>query len=242
MKRWWMIMVLVLSSLLLAAPAAAQGGDIPIAYGDEVEGEITNAQFEVPYRFTGAEGDVVQAHMVVDESGDFYEPALILLDAENAVVASYEGWYEATLLTPLPADGDYVLLASRIGGRAGQGVGNYTLTLNVLTGLKPGEPAEDEMSNEDTMLYAVPTDAAFTLEFERLAGDFSPELTVKALDEYGDFQVIGVLYGNTFQKFTVVVEPDPDAPSDFYLIQLERSSWDWNYDTVTAQYRLTVTQ
>ena len=137
MKRWWMLVAVALS-LALAGTAFAQGDATPIAYGDTVEGEVTNAEFEVPYRFTGAAGDVVQVRMVVDDSGDFYEPTLILLDADNAVVASIEAWYEALLLMPLPADGEYTILASRFGGRTGTAEGGYTLTLGALVGLQPG--------------------------------------------------------------------------------------------------------
>lgn len=240
MKRWWMLVVSVLA-LALAGTALAQDGDTLIAYGETVEGEVTDDQFEVPYVFTGAEGDIIHAQMVVDDSGEFYEPTLILLDADNSVVASHDGWYEATLLTPLPADGEYTLLASRFGGRTGAEIGGFTLTLNLLSGLAAGEPVEGEIANEDTMLYAVPADAPFTLEYE-VSGDFMPELTVNVLDEFGEFQVIGALYGETIRKMTLEVEPSTEQPVEFYVIQLAQSQWDWDFEPSTAQYTLTFSQ
>lgn len=241
MKRWWLVAAVALS-LTLGGTALAQGDTTPIAYGDTAEGEVTNAQFEIPYRFTGSAGDVVQARMVVDDSGEFYEPSLILLNPDNTVLASHDGWYESILLAPLPVDGEYTLLASRNGGRTGTASGSYTLTLNVLGGLPVGEPVEGEMASEDVVAYAVPADAPFTLEFERVSGDFAPELTVNVMDEFGDFQVIGALYGQIVRKMTLEIEPDPAAPVDFYIIQLARSSWDWNFETTDAQYTLTLSQ
>ncbi|NLE52246.1 MAG: hypothetical protein GX613_12660 [Chloroflexi bacterium] len=241
MKRWWMLVAVALS-LALAGTAFAQGDATPIAYGDTVEGEVTNAEFEVPYRFTGAAGDVVQVRMVVDDSGDFYEPTLILLDADNAVVASIEAWYEALLLVPLPADGEYTILASRFGGRTGTAEGGYTLTLGALVGLQPGEAVEGEMTADDTVLYAAPADAPFTLEVERISGDFSPEITVNVIGEYGDFEVIGTFYGETVRKMTLEIEPDLEQPVDFYLIQMARSSWDWDFEPKSVQYTLMLTR
>lgn len=241
MKRWFMLMAVVLT-LAMAGSALAQGDNTPLAYGETVEGEVSDAQFEIPYQFTGAEGDVIHARMVVDDSGEFYEPSLILLDADNSVVASYDGWYEAILLTPLPADGEYTLLASRVGGRTGTDAGNYTLTLDLLSGVTTGEPLTGEMSNEDVVLYAVPADVPFTLEFERVSGDFAPELTVNVLGEFGEFEVIGALYGQTIRKLSIDVEPDAERAVDFYVIQLAQSQWDWNYEPVTVEYTLTFTQ
>lgn len=241
MKRWWMLAAVALS-LALAGTALAQGDATSIAYGDTVEGEVTNAQFEVPYRFTGAAGDVVQARMVVDDSGEFYEPSLILLNPDNSVLAAIDSWYEAILFAPLPADGEYTLLASRYGGRTGTVEGSYTLTLTALTGLPAGEPVEGEMSSEDVVAYAVPADAPFTLAFERVSGEFAPELTVNVIGEFGDFEVIGALYGQPVRKLTLEVEPDPELGADFYIIQLARSSWDWSYEPASAQYTLTFSQ
>lgn len=240
MKRWWMLAAIVLT-LAMAGTVLAQG-DTSIAYGETVEGEVTDSQFEVPYVFTGSEGDVIHARMVVDDSGEFYEPSLILLDADNSVVASYDGWYEATLLAALPADGEYTLLASRVGGRTGTDTGNFTLTLDLLSGIRVGEPVEGEMTNQDVVLYAVPADAPFTLEFERVSGDFAPELTINIMGEFGEFEVIGTAYGQTVRKLTLEVEPDPERAVDFYVIQLAQSQWDWNFDLASAQYRLTFTQ
>lgn len=240
MKRW-VTLIAVLLALALAGPALAQGAETPIAYGDTVEGEITGAQYEVAYRFTGAAGDVVHVHLVSDESGELYEPSLILLDAENSLLTSVEGWYEAELLTALPADGDYILLASRTGGRTGESAGKYTLTLSEVVNLAEAGPVEGEMTNEETRLYAVPADAPFTLEFERLSGDFSPELTINVLADYGELELVSTLFGPNFRKSTLLIEPDPAQPVDFYYVQLALSSWDWNYELASSQYRLTYT-
>lgn len=240
MKRW-ITLIAVLLALTLAGPTLAQGGETPIAYGDAVEGEITGAQFEVAYRFSGAAGDVVHIRLIPDESGELYEPSLILLDAENSLLTSVEGWYEAELLTALPADGDYILLASRTGGRTGESAGKYMLTLNQVANLAAAGPVEGEMTNEETRLYAVPADVPFTLEFERLSGDFSPELTINVLTDYGDLELVSTLYGSNIRKSTLVIEPDPEQPADYYYIQLAMSSWDWSYEPASSHYRLTYT-
>lgn len=240
MKRLGML-IAVLLALTLTGPALAQGGETPIAYGDVVEGEITDRQFEVAYRFTGEAGDMLFIHLIPEESSELYEPSLILLDAENSLLTSIEGWYEASLLVALPADGDYTLLASRTGGRTGEGTGNYTLILSEVVNLAEVGSLEDEMTSEETRLYAIPADAPFTLEFERLSGDFSPELTINQLTDYGELDLVGTLFGFTLRKGAVLIEPDPEQPVDFYFVQLGMSMWDWSYEAGSSQYRLTYT-
>ena len=233
MKRWWMLAAIVLT---LAMPERCSQGDTSIVYGEIVEGEVTDSQFEVPFVFTGSEGDVIHAR-VVDDSGEFYEPSLILLDADNSVVASYDGWYEATLLAAPPADGEYA--GEPRWRRTGTDTGPFTLTLDLLSGIRVGEPV---CASRRTRCCAVRGSGGCRSRRVRARVDFAPELTINIMGEFGEFEVIGTAYGQTVRKLTLEVEPDPERAVDFYVIQLAQSQWDWNFDLASAQYRLTFTQ
>lgn len=240
--KHWLTLITTLLVLALAGPALAQGSATPIAYGETAQGEITNAQFEVPYVFTGAANEIVVIYMVADGNDDFYEPSIILLDADNTVLASADGWYDVTLMTTLPAAGEYTVLASRNGGRTGDGVGAYSLSLDVLNTIALGEMLEAEMTNEDAVRYAVEVTGSFTVEFERVSGDFAPELTINVMDESGELNPVGTLQGSALRKVVVTIEPDSDVAPSLYVLQLQEGPWDWNFETVSVQYRLTVTQ
>jgi hypothetical protein len=82
--------VLLLSLFLLVASglAFAQDEGDMLAYGDTGNGEITNREYEIPFTFKGRADDVVVIEMnPVDTFGTLTQPALILLDEDNDVVA-----------------------------------------------------------------------------------------------------------------------------------------------------------
>src|SRR5687767_13449953 len=130
-KLSMMLIVLILVAMLVPMTAGAQEGRI--SYGETVSGEITDAAYEIPYTFKGNEGEFIHVHMEAVDPINGPEIGIVLTDASNATVALVEGFFKQNdLFFPLPATGEYTILATRRESRAGTTVGEYNLTLNLL--------------------------------------------------------------------------------------------------------------
>jgi len=119
-------------ALLLAhgvpEPPAPDG---ELAFGDVVEGEITDDNYQDRWAFQGVEGDLVSIRMVRDD-GDL-DSLLILLGPDN-IEMFYDDDSGGNLDAHIrgfmvPEDGEYTIVATRLGERAGTSRGRYTLTL-----------------------------------------------------------------------------------------------------------------
>src|SRR5688572_6722362 len=113
------ILILSLSMTLLAQAQDAT----PIGYGETVSGEITADAFEIPYIFSGEQGDIVLVEMRrANTDSGLYNAAVVVLDPSGSLIAdsadyiAYEG-AEAVVTVELPESGDYTVLATRDSGR-----------------------------------------------------------------------------------------------------------------------------
>lgn len=125
----------------------------PIAYGDTVEGEISDDNDPELWLFSGSEGDVVTITMLADD--DVFDTRLYLYNAEDTIISmnaiaenddmedSEDFTYNSQIAEfELPADGDYIIEATRFGGSEG----TYTLTLETDSESASGDPGRGELS------------------------------------------------------------------------------------------------
>ncbi len=231
MKKVALLMVLV-ALVFAVMPAAAQTAE-PIAYGAVVSGELVDNGSAL-YTFTGTAGDVV-----VVRFGDFeYEGTLNgatveIKDAAGVSLAKYEGFSTAETYAAIPADGEYTLTVSTtdLGGI-------FTLEFIQATILENGAAITGSMTNEEVNYYAVVTDAPFTLKYELTAGDFRPQVTVKKQGDFG-LEDVAAIYGSEVTSGSMTVTP---VAQTAYLVSLDEALFDFNFDTVTADYSLTFAQ
>ena len=159
----------VLVGLILFLSTVAHAQEVPvtrageIAYATTVEGELTDTRFFEQWRFDGAAGDSIRVLMrgdgglaplvgLLDGGGD-----LIATSADGAANGSVE------LRATLPADGAYLLVATRVGNQNGSTTGRYTLTLQPVS--------------------AAPTPAYDPVTFRCDAGDAVAAVTIAVSDE-----------------------------------------------------------
>jgi hypothetical protein len=120
---------------------SAAGYDIEdaesIAYGDTVEGEITDDSYVV-YSFEGLEGDVVTITMIDTSRNDTLDPMVILLDEDLLEITRNDDSGSDELPDrfdslidhyELPSDGTYYIVATRFGEFSGTGEGEFELAL-----------------------------------------------------------------------------------------------------------------
>ncbi len=108
----------------------------PIAYGETVRGTITDSAYQAAYRFRGQRGDVVhiEMHAVGEAEGAFgLDTSLFLMNAEGEILEANDDapgmGTDSALTFTLPADGDYIIVATRFLERDGFESGAYTLSL-----------------------------------------------------------------------------------------------------------------
>ena len=101
----------------------------PIAVGETVLGTLTHRDFQHAYRFEGRAGDTVSVSLREDSSElDAY---LVLMTAGGERLAENDdaAGTDAAVEVTLPADGTYLIVATRFLEAEGFSSGDYTLTL-----------------------------------------------------------------------------------------------------------------
>ena len=189
-------------------PAVLGDPDIPLVYGDTVGGEITNRQPQQVWTFSGAEGDVVTITMIataddysldtrlylytLEDFDDNGEPLAQNDDASNPEI---EGLNSQIEVFELPDDGEYIIVATRLG----DGVGEYTLTLEEggisraeraqgATPIAYGDTVTGELSAEEgVQLYTFEGTAGDIITITMIADDtddLDPRIALYAFDDY----------------------------------------------------------
>ncbi len=151
LSRKFVVLAIVAALMLALVPAAANvkaAGSGVIAYGDTVTGQITAKTYYQLYQFDGARGDRVTITMTGDGSLD---PYLGLIDgaSEEVLVEDDDsaGNSNALIEFSLPADGSYIIVATRYGLDTGTSTGSFTLELQ--GGKGPGSTTTN-VSNQQT--------------------------------------------------------------------------------------------
>jgi len=234
----WILALIVLMPFIVYAQDTTT-----IEYGQQVSGEITDRNFEVPFDFEGKEGDVLIAEMKpVDSLGDLNSPELILINSEGDTVADTSGSFSfggALLAVQLPTNDTYTILASRSDGRAGDSVGEFTLALINPTILKPKESLTGTASSaEGATYYMIESGKApYNLSYQKLDGEFSPEVSVNVINEEGGLSSVINLNGSFLSNVQVSI-PESEVP---IIVKISEAAFDFNFDEVTAEYELLIT-
>lgn len=111
--------------------ATAQDDLLTIAFGESLEGDLTNERYRETYIFAGRADEIISISMQALD-GDL-DPLMTLVGADGNVVAHSDddGDGKDAFIDNLrlPADGDYFLIATRFGHEHGSTTGAYQLTL-----------------------------------------------------------------------------------------------------------------
>lgn len=243
MKRV-LLFVFVALSLVVALPVAAQGGkSTPIALGDTVTGEITNQAFEQMYSFEGEAGATVDISMTAaDYSFDAY---LYLLDSTGATIAENDDFdgLDSRIMIELSATDTYTIIASRRGGRSGDGEGAYSLTVKELELLELGAEQSFTLHYGETYpVYAfrVPAAGLYSVTYTHTDGNIHPTFDITYLDaDYGYVETLVSVTGQLIPKATVWVQID-DPATIYYVAMTENyNEYTTNGDDL-ATYTITV--
>lgn len=130
-----------------APPRDAQPGQNAIQLGEQVRGAISNITASYTFQFSGAANDEVTIAM--SRVGGDLDSYVYLLDASGVTIAENDNGgdnnADALLTAQLPADGNYIILATRAGQASGTTAGNFILSL-----------ASDDVPIQSTVIEAAP--------------------------------------------------------------------------------------
>jgi hypothetical protein len=232
--------ILILS---LAMTLFAQAQDsTPISYGDVVNGEITDDEFEIPYTFKGAEGDIVVVEMRrANTDSGLYNAAVVVLDPGGSLIAdsadyiSYEG-AEGLVAIQLPENGEYTVLATRDSGRSGDETGEFVLKLFNVEILGE-EPIEREVTNDtEDQYYAVLADGSFTVNYRVLSSNYAPLVDVSYVNEDGYFESAASVSGLRLDAGSMQVFAES---GELYIVAIVADDLDYLFDEdVQVAYEL----
>ncbi len=185
------VVLALLSALILALPALAQGEATPIAYGEAVRGEITAQTSEVFYTFSGKQGDTITITMTALQQGlDSY---LELTLPDGTLISDDDSAGNLnSLIGPLtlPADGQYRLRATRFGGPEGGSAGPFEIVIRPATTLPltPNETVTVTLGPDQPFAFlklTAQTGTVYALTGQGLGGTTSFSISVR--DSLGSY-------------------------------------------------------
>jgi hypothetical protein len=246
MKRLSMIAPIVFVSLLwVAMPLVAQREETAIAYGETVSGEITNRNFDALYTFSGEADDIVLIQMTRDESADF-DPYLYLTTPDNQILAQNDDYYnlDSRIIARLPADGDYVIVATRRGERSGSGQGGFQVSLETVRAASPGTTLEGRAVYSEAppthVLYPGES-GVFTIRYNHVRGDYFPGLVISKVTEGSYYEEdVAQLHGRGLRGGELTLEFERDA---IYVLSIEQNYYDYPDNSgASAVYTINVAE
>ncbi len=217
-----LVMSLLVLAFVMIAPSLAQNSTL--TYGDTVTGEITNENYEVPYTFEGAEGDVIVVEMTMLEEG--LDPFLQLKNAEGEIISFNDdgGIGLNSVMGPfvIPADGTYTIVATRYMQADGGSAGSFELTLNrtEITTIALNEQVTVTLDAENTRVAFMYSNEGenilHLMGTTTLPEDSIPQMHIEVTDEGGN----GLTSGYLDQQGNITIDPLYMTESGNYLFTL----------------------
>lgn len=152
MRKLLLTTGLMLILALTAAGVSRAQERLPIAFGQWVEGSISDEATDVRYVFAGTQGQLILVEMIPRPGTFDLDPALVLRDSDGDILGSNNDFsYRSGLsmvVAELPSTEDYVILATRAGGRDGDSHGDYWLRVTPVQPLAAGSKVEITLTSD----------------------------------------------------------------------------------------------
>ena len=224
----------MLALVLLALPVTAQE---TLTYDEPVLGELTADVGAVEYTFTGNAGDVVFIiYQPVDILADLDRPKLLLTAPGGVEMIAIDSWGQTEAAAWLPEDGEYSVVATR---EEEESVGEFSLAVHLVPEIAPGKAYTTVMNNDEIRFFYTEGGQPFMLNYTKMDGDFSPALSVNVIREDfdpGSLDAMALIEGEQVERGMVAVS----GQSDLYIIVLAEALFDFNFDTVSVEFVLTL--
>ena len=232
-----------------AAPQSVEYGGTP------VEGVLSDEAFQMRYQFTGTDGD--QAIIVMDANpaaAEGVDCLLYVYDPDGNLLAWNDDHYftyglNALVNVELPADGEYVIIATRFGEQYGATTGAFTLS--ILTETPAYMPTSGSLRSRgieyNETVDGTLDDSSFAViwHFEGTAGD---EIAVDIQTISGDLDTVLVLIGPDGYELAYNDDTDRSFDARIALVlpytgeyQIVAMRYQSSEGTTSGDYELTLT-
>jgi hypothetical protein len=238
-----LILVLLLLTMIPALAYAQSGDSNTIKYGEIVEGELTNIDFDQEYTFEGSEGDVVIVRLIADENADF-DPLLYLATSDNEILAQNDDFsgYNARIIYRLPDDGEYMIVATRLGERTGYGSGAYELALEDAQISELGVTIEGVVQSDELTaahVFVPEADGIYDIEYNQVRGGFYPTFVVQTIpDDATYYEEVASISGIEVLGGTVRV---PLKADQIYILTFQENYYSYSETSTQAVYTINIT-
>jgi hypothetical protein len=242
--RFWKLALLVAGLFVVVLPAMAQDA---IELGQEIEGEITNRDYEFEYTFSGSEGQLISIEMKPAADSQL-DPEVFLYDSENELLAVNDDFSYPTslILISLPADGEYTVVASRNDGRSGSSEGEYVLTVSEPEAMELGADYEATYTTDysvSTVFLLAPTeDGPVTLTYVQDVSELYARISVSTAPdwsedpEYGYYSEVMSVSSAISEKGSLSLNVEAGM---VYLVEVELGGY--SPDTTYSEDEATIT-
>lgn len=225
MKHWLLILVVILSMVMVLPSAAQDGGTL--AYGDTVIGELTDEVYEVRYTFDGTAGDLVMMTLTADEYA--FDTYLYLYNSSDTLVGENDdsAGLDSRLIMELPGTDTYTIVATRLDGPDGTGIGTFSLSLGIVEKINPSIPYAAEFALDGpypVVAFMVPDDGLYNITYSQNGGDGHPNFEVNLL-EGGYVTNIVYMSATKLQGASIITELDGFM---LYTFELTPNYYEWD--------------
>lgn len=238
-KRFAVLMSFTLLMIFAAATVEAKVAKEEIAYGDIVEGEITDKQTEVEYTLNVISGDIVVIDMRRSKDSELYSTAVIVNDPDgNEVVNTTEDTSANNTVAAFTAeaDGDYTVIATR--NKYSDTTGEFQLRPTAAKLLESGDSVKGLVDNDSAdVYYALPADTDVKVAYEQTSGDYYLYFRILSLDTKSS----GIMNASSTAIHGITWTVGLTTEADYLtLISVGGDEYDLQHDDISSKFTLNI--
>jgi hypothetical protein len=219
---------------MMSVGGTAAQDKVVLKLGEFVRGAITEDVLEQSYSFSGKKGEIITLEVLPDPEQPDLNATVELRNSDGKVFATNDefSYPLALAIAELPADGDYIAVVGRSGGRDnGDSLGNYTLRVSVAELVGPGSKIEAKISSDyyaPPQIYVMRPEKSGSLEvsFSQAIGENYAALDVIQWvpNDYPDI-LFNLDSTAKLSKATLTIDLEAD---NFYVLQLKQTSYSFS--------------
>jgi hypothetical protein len=101
---------------------------------------------------------------------------------------------------------------------------------------------EGSLTNEEMNYYIVETTGSFKVFYEKTGGTFYPGISMERIGSDRTLEEVALMEGEGLVAGMLGMEAGSSFAATTYVVVVKQRLWDFNFDTVSAEYTLTLSQ
>jgi len=235
MQKPLVLIVIVAVCLgVMSSGAVAAQDKVALKLGEFVKGSLTPDVLEVSYSFSGKKGDIITLEVLPDPDQADLNPTVELRNSKGETLAINDefSFPLALAIAELPADGDYIAVVGRSGGKEnGDSLGPYLLRVSVAKLVGSGSKIDAKISSDNnapSQIYVMRPEKSGSMEitFSQKIGENYASINV---NKWNPEDVPDTLFNldstAKLSKATLTVDLEANT---FYVIELKQTAYSFS--------------